>query len=192
MLQHRFRLPDAALAAPWSARAVGVVEVVRYRPAAHYARESWRLDREAAGGGLFAHLGVHYADLACQLLGEPVEVTGLVDCDLAPGVDTRLALAVRFASGATATVIGTTAVGARSERMAVYDDGCSVTVHDGEVRYGGDTVAGEGTVPTPALRTAVYDEFCRAATGGPAPDRTALHRSRGVIRLLERVGRLAA
>jgi predicted dehydrogenase len=190
MLQHRFRLSDAALAALWSARAVGVVEVVRRRAAAHYARADWRLDRDAAGGGLFAHLGVHYADLACQLLGEPIEVTGLVDCELAPGVDTRLALAVRFAGGATATLTGTTAVDARGERLAVYDDGRSLTVYDGEVRCGDGT--GTSAVPTPALRTAVYDEFCRAATGGPAPGRTALHRSRGVVRLLEHVGRLAS
>jgi predicted dehydrogenase len=189
MLQHRFRLPAAALARPWSARAVGVVEVVRHRPAAHYAREAWRLDPDAAGGGLFAHLGVHYADLACQLLGEPVAVSGVIDCDLAPGVDTRLALVVRFAGGATATITGTTAVDARGERLAVYDDGRSVTVYDGEVRDGDGAVT--AAVPTPALRSAVYEEFCRAATGGPPSDRTALHRSRGVVRLLEHVRRLA-
>ena len=194
MLQHRFRLPEEALREQWSGRALGVLEVVRHRPAAHYARADWRLDPAVAAGGLFAHLAVHYTDLACQLLGDPVLVTGLVDCDLAPGVDTRLALTIRFASGATLSLTGTTAVDARGERLAVYDDHRLVTVHDGDARFTGVRAGATATAPMPtaALRTAVYEEFCLAAAGGPGPDRTALSRSRGVVRILERVGKLAA
>ncbi|MCW2640546.1 MAG: gfo/Idh/MocA family oxidoreductase [Dactylosporangium sp.] len=193
MLQHRFRLPADALDATWSPRAVGVLEVVRHRPVGHYAREAWRLDPDAAGGGLFAHLAVHYTDLACQLLGDPVEVSGLVDCDLVPGVDTRLALTVRFGSGAVLTLVGTTAIDARGERLAVYDDGQVFTVHDGAPRLIRDAhEEAVAAVPTADLRTAVYDEFCRAVASGTEPARTALARSRGVVRIVERVGRLAA
>ena len=193
MLQHRYRLRDVALDLSWSERTVAVLEVVRHRPADHYTRQAWRLDPGAAAGGLFAHLAVHYADLACQLLGEPVEVTGLVDCDLAPGVDSRLALSIRFVGGATLTLAGTTGVDARGERLALYDDGQVLTLRDGAFELQRDG-AGQSVaaVPTARLRTAVYEEFCHAVIGGTPPGRTALARSRGVVRLLESVGRLAA
>lgn len=192
MLQHRFRLPDTVRDGVWSGRAVGVIEVVRHRPAEHYARAPWRLDPATSAGGLFPHLAVHYADLACQMLGVPVEVTGSVDCETVPGIDSRLALSIRFDSGATATLIGSTGVDERGERLAVYDDGRLLTVHDGVFtlrRHGGhETVP---AAPTATLRTAVYAEFCHAVVTGSAPRRTALAHSRGVVRMLEHVGRLA-
>ena len=104
MLQHRGRLPEIALRTPWSANASAVVEVFRFRPAAHYAPGTWRNDPSRSGGGLFAHLAIHYTDLACQVLGEPEHVHAIVEEAHTRGIDARLALSVRMASGALLTV----------------------------------------------------------------------------------------
>ncbi len=192
MLQHRFRLPEPVLATPWSGDAVGVLEVVRHRPPQHYEKQAWRLNPDASGGGLFAHLAVHYGDLACQLLGNPEAVAGTVECQLADGIDTRLALEVRFASGARLALAGTTAVDARGERLAVYDHGRYFALQDGaaQTRTRGEAHSWPA-VPTPQLRAAVYAELCAAVRDGIEPARTALSRSRGVVRLIESVRRLA-
>jgi predicted dehydrogenase len=192
MLQHRFRLPDVALAAGWSGRTVAALEVIRYRPDAHYAAAGWRLDPALAGGGLFAHLAVHYTDLACQLLGEPLAVTGAVDCPLAPGIDGRLALTLTFASGARLGLTGTTAADARSERLVLYDGDRTLRITDGEVS-GHLPGLPESTPPAAgaALRTAVYTDFCAAVRSGTPPARCALAASRGVVRTLSRIRDLA-
>jgi predicted dehydrogenase len=193
MLQHRFRLPDPVIDGSWSRNALAVVEVVRHRPDRHYLQRPWRLDPAVAGGGLFAHLAVHYCDLACQLLGEPATVEGIVDCDRAAGVDSRLALSVRFAGGARLTVAGTTGVDARGERLAVYDDGRFFALHDGAAEFRDQTGTAQwAAAPTPVLRGAVYAEFCGAVRAGTPLRRTALARSRGVVRMLERVRSLAS
>jgi predicted dehydrogenase len=192
MLQHRFRLPAAALATAWSGRALGALEVIRYRPAAHYTAAGWRLDPALAGGGLFAHLAVHYTDLACQLLGEPVAVGGAVDCALAPGIDSRLALTLEFAGGARLSLAGTTAADARSERLVIYDDDRVLRICDGVVT--GNLPGMPATVPAASgadLRAAVYAEFCAAVRSGAEPARCGLAASRGVVRTLDRLRGMA-
>lgn len=193
MLQHRFRLTDDVLDVAWPDGGLGVLEVVRYRPAAHYEREAWRNRPEVAGGGFFAHLGVHYADLLCQIFGPPREVTGNVRCAVVPGVDTSFELLVAFEHGHTATIAGTASVDARGERLAVYGDKRRLTVVDGRLTYqAGDETRTVEARPTIALRSDVYEEFCAALRSGTVPPRSQLARSRGVVRLLENVRRLSA
>jgi predicted dehydrogenase len=192
MLQHRFRLPAEALATAWSRDALAVLEVIRYRPAAHYAAAGWRLEPGLAGGGLFAHLAVHYTDLVCQLLGEPVEVTGTVDCALAPGIDSRLALAIGFAAGARLSLAGTTSADARSERLVVYDGDRVLRIQDGVVT--GNLPGMAAGTPAPGgteLRASVYTEFCAAVRSGAEPARCGLAGSRGVVRVLDRLRGMA-
>lgn len=87
MFQHRFALPEPLRAgAPERfANAAAGLLVSRPRSRTHYRAGDWRSRPETAVGGVTAHLGVHYLDLACQLLGEPVTVRPLARMDAAPG-----------------------------------------------------------------------------------------------------------
>jgi hypothetical protein len=100
MFQHRGRLPAEALESEWSPSTSAVVEVFRSRPAAHYAERTWRGNPRHSGGGFFAHLAIHYTDLACQLLGEPEQVHAIAETGQTPGIDVRATLTARMRGGA--------------------------------------------------------------------------------------------
>ncbi|GHI03117.1 hypothetical protein AQI88_02040 [Streptomyces cellostaticus] len=187
MFQHRFALPGElrAKAPERFADAVANLIISRPRNAAHY-REGWRAEPEAAVGGVSVHLGAHYLDLACQLLGEPVEMTPLSRTDAAAGIDTELLGHVTFRSGARLTVTVTCRAAARFEQLTVlgHQDWA-------EVRAGATTGELDGRpVTAPArpaaeLRQDVYRELAGALRGGPAPDLSLLSRSTGVVALLD-------
>ncbi|WP_242894551.1 Gfo/Idh/MocA family protein [Actinomadura litoris] len=184
MLQHRFRLPDQVLAAPFTA-AAGTLLVSRFRdPATHYT--GWRADSGQALGGITAHLGVHYLDMACQLLGavESVDVHDYRSCT--PGIDTRVSGLVRFASGSTLALTIAADVPARIEQLVIAGDERCVTVTDGAVtlREG----RAERTFPagsTSEMRTKVYEDFARG------PGLSSLERTRPVTRILDEVRKAA-
>jgi predicted dehydrogenase len=187
MLQHRFRLPPQATAGPWDAATVASVEVVRYRPQAHYAKAGWRVEPREAGGGLIAHLGVHYLDLACRLLGVPAEITADVDVLPGSGIDQRVVLSARFESGARLSFIGTTAVDQRLERLAVYDSGRSIVVDNRGTTCVADTNITRPAPSTASLRAEVYADVARAVREGRPPAVADLASARGVVRLIEAV-----
>ncbi|KPI04868.1 oxidoreductase domain protein [Actinobacteria bacterium OK074] len=193
MLQHRGRLPDGALETPWTADATATVEVLRPRPVAHYLAEDWRQDPDRSAGGHIAHLAVHQLDLACRLLGTPVAVAGLADCRDAPGIETRAALAVRFAGGALMSVLTSAHPAPRGERLHLVDADHELTVTDEgtEHRIGGRAEFIPAP-PTPQLRAEVYRELRAAVRGEAAPERYALGHARGVTVVLEEVRRLTA
>lgn len=189
MLQHRFRLPEHAERQRWTGDSLGVLEVVRYRPPHHYTSRPWRLDPSDSSGALFAHLAIHYADLACQLLGYPRRVTGLRETLPAAAIDQRLGIVVEFDSGATLVLAGTTVLDRRSERLAVYDRDRQLTLIDGRCDY--RTSDGEVSLPaapTSQLRAEVYRDLVQAMGEGRPPRRASLAAARGVVRLLELIG----
>jgi UDP-N-acetyl-2-amino-2-deoxyglucuronate dehydrogenase len=82
-----------------------------WRSQGYYDSGDWRGTWALDGGGALMNQGIHSIDLLCWLLGEPVEVfafTGLLAHERMEVEDTAVA-AVRFDSGALATVLGTTA-----------------------------------------------------------------------------------
>ena len=190
MLQHRFRLPAAVHGSPWSPQSVAVAEVVRYRPPSHYARDAWRTDPTASGGALIAHLGVHFLDLACQLLGTPREIAGFADPIPGTGLDQRVACTVEFGQGARLSFIGTTAVDQRSERLAVYDTGRALTVAGTTTSYEAAGTSECFTASTGGLRTKVYSDVAQAVRAHGQPKVAGLGAAAGVVRLLEMIGRL--
>jgi predicted dehydrogenase len=192
MLQHRGRLPAIALEKAWTAGACAAIEVIRPRESRHYLSESWRNDRDRSGGGHVAHLAVHYLDLACQMLGTPATVLGLADCRDAAAIDTRAALAVRFASGALMTVLASAHPAPRSERLHVVDGDRELLITDARTEYRDQVVEQTRPVPTPQLRAFVYKELWAVMRGQAAPDRYSVARARGVTAVLEAVRRLAA
>jgi predicted dehydrogenase len=193
MLQHRGRLPAAALTSPWTTDASAVIEVVRPRARDHYLAAPWRHNPDVSGGGHVAHLAVHHLDLACQLLGMPTKVIGLTDCRDFCGIETRAAFAAQFVSGALMTVLASAHPGRRCERLHVVDGQRELLIVDAGTEYRADgTVEHWQPVPTAQLRAYVYAELLAAVRGEAAPDRYAVQRARGVTALLEEIRRLAA
>lgn len=193
MLQHRGRLPERALESPWTSAASAVVEVFRQRPPERYAGRGWRGDPRRAAGGFFAHLAIHYADLACQLLGDPECIHALVEAGRGPGLDVRAALTARMAGGALLSVHASALPDAGRERLCVLDGSRSLTITDRETRYrelGRETV--EAAPPTPVLRAAVYREVGAALCTGEPVRRFALGAGAASVALVEHVAGVLA
>ncbi|MEU9703845.1 Gfo/Idh/MocA family oxidoreductase [Streptomyces sp. NPDC047981] len=113
--QHRFTPGNAAVR-----RAVeegrfgrltsGSAAVNWYRSQAYYDSAGWRGTRAMDGGALM-NQGIHTLDLLCWFLGEPVEVYAHSGCLAHERVEVEdtVTATVRFAGGASATVLATTA-----------------------------------------------------------------------------------
>ncbi|MFI9628868.1 Gfo/Idh/MocA family protein [Streptomyces sp. NPDC052042] len=186
MLQHRMRLPDSVLAANWSDPAVtAVLEVSRFRPPAHYRRAGWRSDPASALGGILAHLGVHYLDLACQIMGSPRRLTIAPVREFAPSIDMRVTGHIVFTSGSTLAFTVTAESSVRSERLQILGPEGGFCIADGMVTLQlGGTEHTLPTVPTPELRRRVYQEMAQAVATGRQPVRCHLEAARPVTEIL--------
>jgi UDP-N-acetyl-2-amino-2-deoxyglucuronate dehydrogenase len=188
MFQHRFTLPEVLrTAAPQRfAGAAATLVVSRQRHESHYRAAGWRSQPSLALGGITAHLGVHYLDLACQLLGTPVAVTPTSRADTAEGIDLQLSGYVEFESGAGLTVMVTSFSEARVEHLAVLGKRDWIEIRDGVVTG----VLDGGPVDTPArkaarLRAEVYRDLADSILSGRPVGLCALERGRGVITVLD-------
>ena len=101
-------LVDGSLGQP----VMGQCTVALYREHSYYTATPWRGTWAADGGGVLMTQAIHYIDLLCWLLGEPVEVFGYTNSfkhgDNIEVEDSAVAT-VRFESGALATISATTA-----------------------------------------------------------------------------------
>jgi predicted dehydrogenase len=187
MLQHRARLPAVALEHHWSSGTSATIEVFRRRPVRHYASMSWRGKPEIAGGGFFAHLAIHYVDMACQLLGRPRSIHALVEDGDAPGIDRRLTACVYMMSGAMLSIHASSAPETRQERLLLLDGGCELLVTNSETRYrDGEHTLTEPAPATDALRAAVYREVYEARRAARPVRRFGVDTSVGAVDLIER------
>lgn len=192
MHQHRFALPVEALSVGWSSETTATVEVYRNRPRAYFESAPWRTEPELSAGAAFAHLGVHYADLACQLLGEPIDTKGFASCDLVPANETRVALAVRFESGALLSFLCDCMAATRMERLCVRDREMHFEIINGAWKLcsGPVEIRAKPTSRT-LLRSRVYQEVRQALASGhfmlPVTD---IECSKGVVQLLETVRKM--
>jgi predicted dehydrogenase len=188
MFQHRGRLPAEALEGEWSPKTSAVVEVFRSRPPAHYAERTWRGDPRRSGGGFFAHLAIHYTDLACQLLGEPEQVHAIAETGQTPGIDVRATLTARMRRGALLTVHASSLPQARQERLHLLDGTRSLALTDTYTRYV-ENGCGHTTPapPTNALRASVYREVNVAIQTERPVHRFGAATSTGSVSMLEQV-----
>ncbi|GAA0443920.1 oxidoreductase [Acrocarpospora corrugata] len=188
MFQHRFALPGELRSADAArfAGAVASLTVSRARPDAHYQTSGWRSDPRDALGGVTAHLGVHYLDLACQLLGTPRAVTPLSRTDAVPGIDTQVCGHIAFESGAQLSVAVTSRSPARFEQLTVLGADTWLEVRSGAVtgEIDGRPIT-RAASPASRLRTEVYQELFSAMAGRADLDLAALRRSHGVVKALD-------
>lgn len=185
MFQHRYRIPIEALNITWDHRTTAVLQVSRPRDPERYFR-SWRKDPDVSGGGIFAHLGIHYMDLSCQLLGLPVTYNELGRREFAPGLDVRLTGSVEFSCGATMAFTITGEAASRCERLDILGGNARLTIEDGRVVIEADGEAHEFVAdPTTLMRKRLYTDFANAVEHREQPKLCHLDGSRGVTRLLE-------
>jgi UDP-N-acetyl-2-amino-2-deoxyglucuronate dehydrogenase len=88
---------------------LGVVTIPYHRPQAYYGQADWRGTWALDGGGVLMNQGIHLVDLLVWYMGDPVDVQATADTlHWAIEVEDTLAAALRFASGAVATITATT------------------------------------------------------------------------------------
>lgn len=185
MLQHRQRIPDQVKDWDWAA-ASGVLEVSRYRPAAHYERAGWRQNPTVSLGGITAHLGGHYLDLACQVLGEPRTVRLAGRREHTAGIDSRIVGMVEFENEAALTLVVTGESTTQVEFLEVLGTDKRLRIHNGDVTVqDGRDIDDMPAVSTRQLRTEVYRELAYAITTNTEPVRFGLRQARAVTRILE-------
>ena len=125
-----------------------------YRAQAYYDSAAWR-GTYAMDGGSLMNQGVHYVDLLRWCLGPPAEVTAVCSTQAhqIEVEDTALAI-VRFASGAVATILSSTAAfPGFPQRLEITGTQGTVTVEDG--RIAGRALAADA--PSEAGRSAAAD-----------------------------------
>ncbi|HJE56953.1 MAG TPA: Gfo/Idh/MocA family oxidoreductase [Nocardiopsis listeri] len=184
MLQHRHALPEAVFENDFGpARAELIIS--RPRPPEHY-RNGWRADPATSWGGVVTHLGIHYLDLACLLLGTPRSVRVEEARYAAPGVETTLSARVEFEDGHRLRALITSDAEHRMERLTLLGRQDWLEVCDGSVRgrIGGSDVRSERR-PVHELRSLVYREFAGAVLNGRPLGLSSMRRARDTTALLE-------
>ncbi|MER8187955.1 Gfo/Idh/MocA family oxidoreductase [Kitasatospora sp. NPDC094015] len=188
MFQHRQLIPEQVLRWGWGPGATALLQVSRFRPAAHFRRGGWRHDPARALGGAAAHLGAHYLDLACQVLGEPAAVHVVGRREVAAGIDSRIAGVVDYRGGATLSFAVTAESTVRTARLEILGADCRLLVQDGEVTTEtGGAIADHPAVPGSLLRLEVYRDMAEALATGQPPRRCGLAAARAVTTLLHAV-----
>ncbi|MFD8144196.1 Gfo/Idh/MocA family protein [Streptomyces sp. NPDC059708] len=155
VLQHRFDpaarfLHDSvragALGTPTSAHA----EVPWWRSQGYYDSGQWRGTARLDGGGAVMNQGVHTLDLLQWVMGEAVEVSAHTALLAHRGIDVEdtAAAVIRFAGGALATVLATTAAyPGRTARLAVHGDRGSAVLDDDRLAWYHARAAGDAEDP---------------------------------------------
>lgn len=132
MFQHRYRIPTNKNLFNWGEETTAILEVSRPREIKRYF-QGWRASKEQSIGGIAAHLGVHYLDLACFLLGNPISIRDAGRREYIDGIDVRSAGTVTFDSGAVLSFIITGEASKRSERIRIFSNSKTFTMDNGEI-----------------------------------------------------------
>lgn len=107
------------------------IDLAWNRDAAYFARG--RGSRATWGCGAILSIGVHALDAVCwALASEPVDVSGFVERGPAFDIETRAAVALRFRSGAIATLHVTLDAGPDRTTLAFAGNGVTARIEGGE------------------------------------------------------------
>ncbi|WP_280296068.1 Gfo/Idh/MocA family protein [Nocardia abscessus] len=198
MFQHRLCLPDQLTAMDPSAPAerfagaTGSLVVSRPRGDTYYGH-GWRSRAAVAMGGVTAHLGVHYLDLACQVLGPIADAEVLSRIEAAPGVDSELIGHIRFVSGAALNLTVTSRSKHRCEHLTILGPNDRLEIRDGACtgEFAGEAFTHTAR-PAMELRAEVYRRLAIAVRTGSNLGVIALSRSRTITDALVRLSGVAA
>lgn len=189
MFQHRNIIPKNVLDLNWDNNTTAVLEVSRPRSMENYFKE-WRKQPVQSLGGIVAHLGVHYLDLAIQILGEPKNIIELGRKEYLPGIETHIGGLIEFRSGAVMSFIVTADSHKRNERLAIFGKDKFVKIENGKVTTQiFDHIIDHPYQTTENLRKRLYKEFCGSPIGKENSPMYTLERSRGITILLEHLYR---
>ncbi|OMF12128.1 hypothetical protein BK131_19180 [Paenibacillus amylolyticus] len=187
MFQHRYRLPEEAFNVNWDHQTTAILEVSRPRDINRYFND-WRQDPALSFGGITAHLGIHYLDLACQMLGEPISFHQAGRREFSPGIDLRTVGTIEFSTGAAMSFVVTCEAEARKERLSLYGPDIRLTIEDGRsaLEYKGN-LRQYPVESTHEMRKQLYMDFASSIINKEQPERCHLQGGRGVTRLLEQI-----
>lgn len=114
--QHRYDTATTIVAEALKAEAFGrvttaIASTAWWRPQSYYDSARWRGTWALDGGGALMNQGVHNVDLLLSFLGRPVQVSGQMALLAHRGIEVEdsVVAAVRFESGALASLHATTA-----------------------------------------------------------------------------------
>ncbi len=114
--QHRYDaatmiVADALKAGAFGRVTTAIASTAWWRPQSYYDSADWRGTWALDGGGALMNQGVHNVDLLLSFLGRPVEISGQMALLSHRGIEVEdsVVAAVRFESGALASLHATTA-----------------------------------------------------------------------------------
>jgi UDP-N-acetyl-2-amino-2-deoxyglucuronate dehydrogenase len=141
--QHRFDRSSQVMMEAISSGHLGritsaVVSGAWWRAQSYYDSGAWRGTWELDGGGALMNQGVHAIELLTAALGRPAEVFAYTGCLAHQRIEVEdvAAAAVRFESGALATILGTTAAfPGVSTRLQVHGDRGSAVIENDDLVF---------------------------------------------------------
>lgn len=190
MLQHRYRLPKEILEINWNEKTTAILEVSRPRESSRYFT-NWRQDPLKSLGGITAHLGVHYLDLACLMLGEPISLEQSGKRNIVPGVDLRTTGSLKFLNGSAMAFIVTGEASKRNERLAIFGDDNHLIIENGHITLerNGEIQKYSPGGTTLEMRKRCYEDFANAVINKAQPQLCNLQSVRGVTKILEQLSK---
>ncbi|HDR4695479.1 Gfo/Idh/MocA family oxidoreductase [Bacillus cereus] len=185
MFQHRYIIPTEVLSWKWNEKTTAILEVSRPRKTSRYFND-WRANPKQALGGIFAHLGVHYIDLACYILGTPITHHQVGKREFVPGIDMRVVGTIEFDTGAALAYIVTSEAEAQNERLTIFSDNKKITIENGHLflEYGGKSIQ-ISPKSKHQLRQQVYLDFTKSILNGRQPVVCHLEGARGITMLIQ-------
>jgi predicted dehydrogenase len=153
------RITSAAVACAW------------WRGQAYYDSAAWRGTWQLDGGGALMNQSVHVIELLIAALGRPAEVFAYTGCLAHQRIEVEDVgvAAVRFESGALATILGTTsAFPGISTRVQVHGDRGSIVI-DGDNLAFIHTAAGEQAVSSAGSSPDFGNQISQYRIGPAAP-----------------------
>jgi predicted dehydrogenase len=185
MLDGRLRLPAWCGRHEWSPAATGTVEALRSPLRTRWTTWTANGWTGPKGGASSSRLPLGLVDLMCFLLGRADAVSGEVGDSVDSGGGRHAALAVRFASGAVAT-IALQSSDHKRRRLRLIDHDRELTITPEQTRW---SIHGEtGREPVAAavvLRARVYCDLRRSLLDGCTSGLCSLERARATFELVD-------
>ncbi|MDR8414106.1 Gfo/Idh/MocA family oxidoreductase [Nonomuraea sp. 3-1Str] len=181
MMPFRMALPAEVRTWLWTATTCGTLEVSRSHPFEEFRNPLWFRWGPTRQKRALARILTPYLDLACQLLGEPIDTR--IQADDEPGG--RALGLVSFHNGSRLAFAGTTCSAVPSERLSLFDTDAHLTVS-------GDTLVFERMgsratreiPPVRVLRRLVYQEIAASIESGTPLRHSTVGASDGLAAIL--------